>query len=475
MAAKLLLLAAVLVTSSRAVNPEKGAALLAVASGGFVRKPDAQHTSVEEAEIVEKDQATGEKTVAALKAAVETVATPMYILVPVWSLGVLICIMGTSLTSLGLVLQKHSQSQNAKLIGEKVVYYMQEYWLLGFAIFLAGQIINVAAMSLAPQAMTSCLGAFALIFNAFFAWAIHGERLLFLEICAMVGIVVGALVVIHSTPVSDKLALDAVGIDEIVGPLFRPFFLFLSAAITLSLLSFRFLIEHCSPDLAPLFWSLASATLSGYTVTFFRCISFLFLTMERTHPLSYWRCHTVALVACLLCMTQLYVVNTAIQSGRAVSVVPAIFAFSLLAQIGVGEAAYQEMHGITGVKAVLFASGIALILACVVAMVRMKIAEPESAELESEDGASVPLENGGMTPSTPFAEAGEFSHSSSWPKSTKSDRLTVGFVDFGFTRSERLFTRAEGELTLDFETFTPHAHGKKRTYTLSLAGPMGLA
>jgi len=465
MAAKLLWLAAstvALPALAVSLTKDEVSAPLAVASGRSARKLG-----------IVAATAVAEKT------PVEKVDTPLWILFasraqksggeaegpPQWVLGVAICIAGTCLTSLGLVLQKHSHSENAKSGGGAVVYYRQPCWLLGFTFFLAGQIVNVVAMAFAPQAMLSCLGAWSLIFNAIFARSILGEDLYLLDLLGMTGIVIGALIVIHTTPASahavDKgLAGETAGLQEIAGPLFRAFFLLLSAGIALLLVLFHLVVEYRFPDLTPLFWTLCSAIASGYSVTLFKCISFLIIASEHVHPLEHWQCYVVVVVACLLCVAQLHMVNLALHSGRAMSVVPTLFALNMLAQIGICEAAYREMQGITGFEAAGFVSGIVLILVCVNAIVRMKIAmesEPSEDYIEDE-----PESNRSMESSEP----------------EKRDKRSMSLPARTWSMDDFLDPLPAGRgrtCSLDSDAFTESFVGRSRSYTISVTGPMGLA
>lgn len=384
--------------------------------------------------------------------------------VPLWTIGVIVCIAGTMFTSLGLVLQKYSHSKNAKL-GEAVVYYSQPWWILGFTVFFAGQIVGVVAMPMAPQAMLSCLGALSLVFNSIFACVLLGEHLHRLELVGMMGIIVGAVVVIHATPVEKGLNIGTAGLPEVVGPLFRSGFLCLGAGIVSVLVAFRLFVEIYSPELISIFWALVSGVCSGYTVTLFKCTSYLIVAWERTQPLSHWQCYMVLIVAVLLCIAQLHTVNAALHAGRAMSVVPTIFAFNLLAQIGIGEAAYMEMDGMNTIQAVGFAGGMVLILVCVVAIVRMSgmksctnLSEFE-AKLEENFESKLADEKG--------RPDGIYGRSQSMPTRT----FSLDSLD----DVSQVFGRTQSETWLDHDDFSASFDGRSRSYTVSMTGPMGLA
>jgi hypothetical protein len=383
-----------------------------------------------------------------------------------WLLGVTISLVGTSMTALGLVLQKFSHAKNA-LCQEATVYYRQPWWLLGFSIFLAGQIVNVAAMPLAPQAMLSCLGAWALIFNALFAWAFLGEHISSGELFSIGGMVAGAAAVIMSTPTSNSFANGNFTTMDIAGPFFQGVFVCVSAGIAFFLTLFRITV-HYMPDLKPVLLALCSAIASGYTVSLFKCVSILILSWSSAEPWKRWQFYGVLLVALGLCLVQVHSLNMALQLGRAMNVVPTLFAFSLLAQIGVAHAAYQEMRGMDGRHAATFVVGIVVMLSSVVGLVRSKItdeivivADDDSGELEKDQAPMerVPLLKIGDSKSLPAR---------TWSLDSKDPTATVPpFIRRPFTE----------DLTssLDYEAFRSSFEGRDRAYTLSVTGPLGLA
>ncbi|CAE8596817.1 unnamed protein product, partial [Polarella glacialis] len=139
----------------------------------------------------------------------------------------------SALTALGLVLQKYSHTDNERC-GKTRLYYKQPWWLMGLAIFGIGQAVNLIAMALTPQTMLSCLGALSLVFNAVFAWSILRETVRTSEILPMAGMILGALLVVASTPVAPSHRHASAG--EIIGGAMWQFFFVLTAALLLVLL-----------------------------------------------------------------------------------------------------------------------------------------------------------------------------------------------------------------------------------------------
>lgn len=123
---------------------------------------------------------------------------------PIWIQGTLVSLFGSTLTALGLVLQK--QSHGERLDGDtsseeaSKFYWTQPRWLLGFLIFLAAQLINMVAMAMAPQAILSCLGSWTLVCNTFFARTLLKETVTHHQVVAVCGLMVSAAAVIYSAP-----------------------------------------------------------------------------------------------------------------------------------------------------------------------------------------------------------------------------------------------------------------------------------
>jgi len=341
------------------------------------------------------------------------------------------------LTALGLVLQKYWHTKN-KHMDTPTVYYKSGWWILGFVIFLTGQIINVVCMSLAPQAMLSCLGACSLIFNSVFARLILGEYILWQETGLMLLMIVGCAMVIISTPrtnlidaVQDRPAL-------VVQPLYSTRFIVLFSILLALLMLGRFVLwiveekeeeeggrprqqpeEEPSPPqrlepLSPprsradaaapprllswsetrsLFWALVSAISSGYSITFFKCLSTLLVSLPLAAAVfraDFW---VVLGIAIALCLLQVHTLQLALSQGRAMTVIPTVFAAGILAQIGVADCAFRELKGLTDiVPQVLFFSGVGIICLSIISLTRVRFSIEVGEEVrspEDEEGKEV--------------------------------------------------------------------------------------
>lgn len=308
--------------------------------------------------------------------------------VPIWLWGLIICMVATALTALGLVLQKYSYTLNAHK-QQVLVYYRQPWWLVGFALFVFAQVMNLASMSMAPQVMLSCLGATALIFNIVFACLILGEEVHTPEILAMLGMVCGVCMVISTTPILEVETAEGGVLQEVVAPLFSFPFVGSAAFLIVVLLSLRFVVGAMScvkgfAEFDPLTWVLCSAASSGYTVNLFKAASEFIMAWTVTKPYLHWECYVTLLAAVLVAVAQMHCLNKALNTGRAMMVVPTYFALSMLAQLGVSELVVADLPT-SCASAVIFTCGIVLILVFIVMLVRAKIAYEEKPDAEFDE------------------------------------------------------------------------------------------
>ena len=111
--------------------------------------------------------------------------------------GILLAFGGSTIANLGMNLQKLSHERNAGLPGEEQRSYLKRpLWVLGFAVFLLGQVALMASLGFADQATCSVLGNLALISNACFARCFFGELFTKFDCAAMFCIVGGSSFII---------------------------------------------------------------------------------------------------------------------------------------------------------------------------------------------------------------------------------------------------------------------------------------
>lgn len=399
--------------------------------------------------------------------------------IPTWLWGVLICVFATAATALGLVLQKLSHTLNER--GKKnVVYYRQTWWLVGFTIFMAAQIVNVIPMALTPQVMLSCLGATALIFNALFACIILQEELHFLEAATMFGIVIGVVMVISTTPAAPPKENES--LQDFIGPIVSWPFIMVSAFVLTFCLFLRFAVLNSSLangflEIGPLVWTFLSAVSSGYTVNLFKAVSQLLVTWSSTRPYLHWECYVILAIALICGVSQVHCLNCALNMGRAMVVVPTYFALALLAQLILSEVVVVCLPE-TPAHGVIFAAGIVVILVLVALLARAKI------EYENDPAAQIDevIERAlSMSPKNSMSPLNMSRQSSpKFPPSLEpsqhsmpSMRDVVGDVNFVDAESVPLL-RPRTMSSYDPDVFLDSFEGRQRSYTVSVTGGLGV-
>eukprot|EP00930_Biecheleria_cincta_P097618 TRINITY_DN89320_c0_g1_i1.p1 TRINITY_DN89320_c0_g1~~TRINITY_DN89320_c0_g1_i1.p1 ORF type:complete len:363 (-),score=62.92 TRINITY_DN89320_c0_g1_i1:19-1107(-) len=356
---------------------------------------------------------------------------------PNWKTGVTLGLVSTLFTALGLVLQKYSHISNERA-GKGIAYFKQPWWLVGLLVFLVGQLLNLIAMALAPQAMLSAIGALSLVFNTVFARCILSERLPRGGTVFMASMLLGVLLVVANTPRAqstesgEREAAHHVVQNSILEIDFLSFFVLISLVLIL----LYFLVKYRFESALPFFWALASAAGASYSVTLFKCESLLV-----SQAFGWWRRSDFYVVGCIaisISVLQVHLLNKGLKHGEAVTVVPAFFACGLLLQLLQAQLAYEELDALSGLRPVLgFLLGVGLVLGGTVGILLADVfADEVDEEIQPADAF------------TPLA-------SRSPPRTPGSSRKALKHLD-------------SMEFRASFD-------GEDRVYTVSLAGPMGIA
>lgn len=306
-------------------------------------------------------------------------------------------------------------------------------------------------------------------------------------------------------------------------------FLAMMSIFTCCLAGLWVLTAKVYPNLVAVFWTVVAALSSGFTVTLFKCISLLLVMvpasapMPWTHPATY----VLIVVTVVWSLSLMSCLNKGLEEGEALVVVPTYYALGMLAQITVGAVYFHELNGFTGPGQIaLFASGVALLIVCIVTMTAAGITSEEETldevlGMEESDivklqrahkddvvipGTPVSLSSKASSPcGTPRGEPTESSMVTGkylkLPEATASSALKGGlrasgrkasFVakvvlnlpeekrktmrDKRITQSRKTVLGREGPrvTTFDPDFFEDSFGGGKRKYTVALAGGMGM-
>eukprot|EP00927_Polykrikos_kofoidii_P069391 TRINITY_DN6484_c0_g1_i1.p1 TRINITY_DN6484_c0_g1~~TRINITY_DN6484_c0_g1_i1.p1 ORF type:complete len:389 (-),score=40.24 TRINITY_DN6484_c0_g1_i1:279-1337(-) len=317
---------------------------------------------------------------------------------PLWFRGGLVCLCGCTFTALGIVLQKlshnlHAVNSHADQDGKRrqsraMSYLMQPWWIFGFVIFTAGQILNVAAMSLAPQLLLTCLGPLTLAVNTYFARIILGEPVSWGQLIAIVGIVVSTWFAILSAP---RLPRESMGTDgnELIERLVSLEYIILTGIFVAIICLTRTVAVGCSRrsgnekrfgdnsvigvdktsgTLTSVFWAVVAAVGGGYSIAFWRC--FVEILVGAANPWRSWEMYFFGVTALTVAPIELHLVNIVLKTGTGTCAVPTYLALAMVCQIIQGCVLLQEWkYFLSWYHAMSFGFCVVLVIAFVVALV----------------------------------------------------------------------------------------------------------
>jgi len=369
--------------------------------------------------------------------------------VPQWVIGTLICMFGSTLTALGLVLQKLShvlkedKEKHAAAVEKKEgqepsqsnSYVFDPCWLLGFSVFLLAQVINMTAMAMTPQSVLSCLGSWTLVCNTVFAYLLLGEPIQRRTIAIGGGLLLSMALVVYSAPrpSGDE---DAFRTFPVLTGRFASwtFLCLTSCFVALGCAAIHFARRQEEPknelptvteekschfhmpdpkasnaavDLllggssASHLWAIAAAMAAGYTALSFKCISLLVSGVALGATQMQWTFVLIVAGAITCAASDCHLLNVALTQGDAISVVPLYLSLSMLTQLILGGTFFQEFsHFSSGSHMVIFVGSVALLMCCVGALAQAPATDQTSgmeADLETCLGEASPMRDG-LTP-----------------------------------------------------------------------------
>eukprot|EP01065_Artemidia_motanka_P024944 TRINITY_DN2987_c0_g2_i2.p1 TRINITY_DN2987_c0_g2~~TRINITY_DN2987_c0_g2_i2.p1 ORF type:complete len:440 (+),score=186.65 TRINITY_DN2987_c0_g2_i2:80-1399(+) len=119
--------------------------------------------------------------------------------------GVCLGVTSKAVASLGLVLQKLAHVRNAsRPKDERRGYCANPLWLCGFLVYFSGNLIGIAALTLAPQTIIAAMDALVPVFNAVYAPRILGEEVQLRDWGVNAVILAGVALVVSFGPRPDE-------------------------------------------------------------------------------------------------------------------------------------------------------------------------------------------------------------------------------------------------------------------------------
>jgi hypothetical protein len=140
--------------------------------------------------------------------------------VPDFWIGVFASLVGSVILNLGLNLQKYAfnhRGEKSRRTGMAASpLYKNKIWVLGFAVFVAGNFGDFVGLTFTPQSVITPIGSISLVSNLFFAKCLLGEEIGWRTLIALSFIMAGVVAIVVSSS-----AANPCGTEETIDTLLK--------------------------------------------------------------------------------------------------------------------------------------------------------------------------------------------------------------------------------------------------------------
>jgi len=293
-----------------------------------------------------------------------------------WWIGVLITLLGATLTVVGFMVQKQSHSQatadNVDRAGAapERPYYMEKKWLFGSMIWVLGQVICFMAMGLAPQSILASINCWNIVVTLVIAPWLLGEPISERTIGSASLLSLGTGWVVFNGP----RAYQHHTVPLIMHSLSKPqsicaFAASLAFLVIMSALSYS-RRNRTSQTLSYVQFTAISATFAWYATLLSKSIAKVMVSSVQLHQSFYNMPVFWGLVAALPLMgvLQVHFLNMGLKTGDAVMVIPMYEALSMTGQIVVGGLVFDEFLGFGPSQHAWFWPGVVIVMLGIVSL-----------------------------------------------------------------------------------------------------------
>lgn len=269
------------------------------------------------------------------------------------AIAVTLTLVGTTLSALGLVIEKYSHQLDGgdarlplvswkKNEPSRGHYFLSKWWLLGLTVFVAGHLLCWMGMAVGTQMMLSCLNVWAMVVTFIFAPLLLYEKVSGYKVCSVLLIIVGVITVIMSGPHSYRPYTTVAFKESLDNRLFLG-----CSAVVMLCLGMMF-VRSLSSSLTAAEYTLISAVIGWYSTLSAKCSAGLIFTswhfMDSQLELS---TGIVIISMVVLAILNVHFMNMAMKIGEAVVVVPLYESLSILGQVFLGGIFFKEVDELT--------------------------------------------------------------------------------------------------------------------------------
>jgi|Transcript_87403 hypothetical protein len=330
-----------------------------------------------------------------------------------WAIGVVVTLLGSSLTVVGFMVQKRSHAAETK--DSSRPYCLQREWLMGTGIWILGNFVCWVALGLAPQAILASLNCWNIGVTLVIAPLLLGEPVSGWTATSSVLLAFGTGWVIAFGPKQYQQQT----VTSIVSALSRSNSIcaFLGTAIFLASMFALGVVRsrsRSSSGLSYLQYTMVSATFAWYATLLSKSAAKIFVTsVQLSRPMYEQPAFWLFVAGFAICgIAQMHFLNMGLKIGDAVMVIPLYEAISMTGQLVIGGLVFDEFAHFGFQEHAWFWSGVFVVVIGIASLVfevqsaaktgagvdektplktRLKAAAKEDSELPFESAAATML------------------------------------------------------------------------------------
>jgi hypothetical protein len=306
-----------------------------------------------------------------------------------WAPGAFLCGFGSTLSGLGVVLQKYSHVLTARMDLGGDPYYLQPWWLVGFAIWLVAEAVDLLAMSVAPQVVITSMKSWTVTCTLVMAKVILGEELNCIGFQAITGLLVGTGLLASYAPMAPPPNSDDAWQPRLTSRYFM-YGVLAFAGILVS--SFPVLLRYFTDrrpgnsssslakpwNLAPFCWAGMAALCTGVALTLCKCVAMMTIAGTPLVTVGYvpegWSIPALVLASLIFGVLEVHSLNLSLQLGDVVLIYPIYLCLGTVARMILTGTLLEEFGSFsTWGQTAMFWCGLCLIAVSTHLLFNMKV------------------------------------------------------------------------------------------------------
>ncbi|KAJ0403944.1 hypothetical protein P43SY_009437 [Pythium insidiosum] len=288
-----------------------------------------------------------------------------------WYLGVILSILGSVCTNLGVNLQKYSFMREAKRsVGLKRAYARQPFWVFGLLLVIGGSGLDFVALGFLPQSLATPVGGSTMVANVAFASLLLKERFTRMD-AAGTSLVLGGICIVAAFANKEN---GCYTVEELVALYTEPLFIMYIVLMTISCIGIYVLVKRvetilrrCGPSSAgykrfrrihPVIYPALSGIFGAQSVLFAKsAIELIKTTAGGSNQFATFGTYAITFSMFTCIFLQIHWLAHGLQSFDAVFVVPVFQCFFISVSIFGGGVYFKEFSSMSSMALGMFFFG----------------------------------------------------------------------------------------------------------------------